>query len=144
MGEYLLSVIALAVVLDLVEMLCADKFKGITKSAISVILIMAICSPLPTLFDRFRGEVDFSQISGEGEDIRLMAFEEGIAVYVADEFDLSVDEISVEAVGFDAGEMRAEKILITLFGRSATANYKMIEKAVDRLELGEAEVKIEI
>lgn len=145
MGKYLLSVITLAVLLDILELSSAERYRGLTRAAMSLILVMAILTPLPSLVEKMRGELDFTEIEESvGEDIRLSAFTEGIAEYIALEFDLSCDDISVEAIGFDSEKMRAEKILITLSGKAALANYKVVEAAIDQLGLGEAEVKIEI
>ena len=145
MGEYLLSITTLAIFFDLLELLSAERYKALTRAAVSLILIMAIITPLPSLIGNIRGELDFSVGDAmEGEDIRLVSFEVGISRYIASEFDLSAEEVLVEAINFDPEEMRAEKILITLTGRAALANYKNIEKTVSRLELGVAEVKIEI
>ncbi len=145
MGGYLLSVITLAILLDFLELFSAERYKGLTRAAMSLILVMAILSPLPALVEKMRGELDFSEMEEfVGEDIRLTSFTEGIAEYIALEFDLSRDDIAVETVGFDPVEMRAERILITLSGKAAFADYKRVESEIDQLGLGEAEVKIEI
>lgn len=144
MGEYLLSIITLAIVFDILELFSAERYKGLTRAAMSLILVMAILSPLPSLIDRIGGELDFTEIEGSGEDIRLSAFGEGIREYISSEFDLDAEEVLVEIVGFDSEEMRCEKILITLSGRAALADYKRVERLIDGLGLGDAEVKIEI
>lgn len=144
MGEYLLSIITLAIVFDILELFSAERYKGLTRAAMSLILVMAILSPLPSLIDRIGGELDFTEAEGSGEDIRLSAFGEGIREYISSEFDLDAEEVLVEIVGFDGEEMRCEKILITLSGRAALADYKRVERLIDGLGLGDAEVKIEI
>ena len=145
MGEYLLSITTLAISFDLLEIMSAERYKALTRAAVSLILIMAIITPLPSLIGKIQGDLDFSMgDSIEGEDIRLASFEEGIAGYIASEFDLLREEVEVEAINFNSNVMKAEKILITLTGRAVLANYKSIEKAVNQLGLGVAEVKIEI
>ena len=144
MGEYLLSTITLAIIFDILELFSAERYKGLTRAAMSLILVMAILSPLPSLVEKIGGELDFSEIEGSGEDIRLSAFGDGIREYISSEFDLDSDEVAVEIVGFDKEEMKCEKILITLSGRAALADYKRVERLIDELGLGEAEVKIEI
>ena len=144
MGEYLLSIITLAIIFDVLELFSAERYKGLTRAAMSLILVMAILSPLPSLVEKIWGELDFSEIEGSGEDIRLSAFGEGVREYISSEFDLDSDEVAVEIVGFDKEEMKCEKILITLSGRAALADYKRVERLIDELGLGEAEVKIEI
>lgn len=144
MGEYLLSIITLAIIFDVLELFSAERYKGLTRAAMSLILVMAIISPLPSLVEKIGGDLDFSEIEGSGEDIRLSAFGDGIREYISSEFDLDSDEVAVEIVGFDKEEMKCEKILITLSGRAALADYKRVERLIDELGLGEAEVKIEI
>lgn len=144
MGEYLLSIITLAIIFDVLELFSAERYKGLTRAAMSLILVMAILSPLPSLVEKIGGELEFSEIEGSGEDIRLSAFGDGIREYISSEFDLDSDEVAVEIVGFDKEEMKCEKILITLSGRAALADYKRVERLIDELGLGEAEVKIEI
>jgi hypothetical protein len=145
MGEYLSSVTMLAIILDLLEALSAERYKTLTRAAVSIILVIAIITPIPSLMGKFRGELDFSlDNSIEGEDIRLASFEEGVARYIASEFNLAREDVEVEAIKFSPTEMKAEKILIILSGKAVTANYKKIERDVGQLGIGEAEVKIEI
>ena len=47
MGEYLLSIITLAIIFDVLELFSAERYKGLTRAAMSLILVMAILSPLP-------------------------------------------------------------------------------------------------
>ena len=78
MGEYLLSITTLAIFFDLLELLSAERYKALTRAAVSLILIMAIITPLPSLIGNIRGELDFSVGDAmEGEDIRLVSFEVG-------------------------------------------------------------------
>ena len=145
MGKYLLSITVLAVALDLIEFIAADRYKALTRASVGIILVMAIITPLPALIEKMQGDLDFSGVEDtQAEDIRLSAFEEGIAQYISGEFNLARENVSVEAEGFNSGDMKAEKILITLTGSAVMANYKKIEGAVNSLGLGCAEVKIEI
>ena len=145
MGQYLSSVTILAIILDLLEALSAERYKTLTRAAVSIILVIAIITPLPALMGKIRGELDFSlDDSIGGEDIRLASFEEGVARYIASEFNLAREDVEVEAIKFSPTEMKAEKILIILSGKAVTANYKKIERDVGQLGIGEVEVKVEI
>ena len=145
MKEYLLLIIVLAAVLDLLLHFSNEKFKDISQVALGLILILAILLPLPGIYKKISGELQFSspEIS-EGDDICLSAFEEGLAQYLSDRWGLKREDVEVEAVGFLREEMRAEKILISLHGKAALSDYKRIEKELSELGLGEVEVKIEI
>lgn len=145
MGRYIFTVIALAVIFDIAEMISADRYKGLTRAGMSLLLVMAIVTPLPGLISDMKGEMDFSDIGDFGDaDIRYAAFVSGLEEYISSEFDLPREDVTVEAIGFSEDDMRAEKILITLSGKAALANYKKVESSINQLELGEAEVKIEI
>ena len=145
MKEYLFLIIVLATVLDLLLHFSNEKFKDISQGALGLILILAILLPLPGIYKKISGELQFSspEIS-EGDDICLSAFEEGIAQYLSDRWGLKREDVEVEAVGFLREEMRAEKILISLHGKAALSDYKRIEKELSELGLGEVEVKLEI
>lgn len=145
MKEYLLFIIVLAAVLDLLLHFSNEKFKDISQGALGLILILAILLPLPGIYKKISGELQFSSPEiFEGDDICLSAFEEGIAQYLTDRWGLKREDVEVEAVGFLREEMRAEKILISLHGKAALSDYKRIEKELSELGLGEVEVKIEI
>lgn len=145
MGRYIFTIIALAVIFDISELISADRYKGLTRAGVSLLLVLAILTPLPGVIDEMRGALDFSDLeSSEGADIRYDAFVSGLREYISSEFDLSREDVEVEAIGFSEVDMRAEKILVTLSGKAALANYKRIESVIDQMGLGEAEVKIEI
>ena len=145
MGKYLLSITVLAVALDLIEFVSADRYKALTKACVGIILVMAMITPLPALIEKMQEDLDFSEIGDmQAEDIRISAFEDGIAQYISESFGLSRECVSVEAEGFNSDDMKAEKILITLTGSAVASNYKKIESVVNGLGLGKAEVKIEI
>ena len=145
MREYLFAVAGLAVVLDFLALISNEKCKKITEAALSIILILAVVLPLPGLIKDF-GE--FINIEENGEEVSSelyqLSFEDGIREYLADKFALSKNDIEVEAVGFLPEKMTAERILITLRGSAVLADNKRIRSAVNDLEIGEAEVKIEI
>ena len=145
MGRYIFSIIALAIIFDISEMISADRYRTLTRAGVSLLLVMAIVTPLPGLINEIKGGLDFSDLENSVDgDIRYEAFVLGLREYISSEFDLSREDVAVEAIGFSEVDMRAEKILITLSGKAALANYKRIESSIDQLGLGEAEVKIEI
>lgn len=145
MGRYIFSIIALAIIFDISEMISADRYRTLTRAGVSLLLVMAIVTPLPGLINEIKGGLDFSDLENSADgDIRYEAFVSGLQEYISSEFDLSREDVAVEAIGFSEVDMRAEKILITLSGKAALANYKRIESSIDQLGLGEAEVKIEI
>ena len=49
MKEYLFSIIGLGAALDALGLICNEKYKKITKSVLSILLIAAVAIPLPGL-----------------------------------------------------------------------------------------------
>ncbi len=145
MKEYLMGAVVLIFAVDMLGILAHEKYKEITEAALGVVLTLALILPLPKLVSEIGNKIRFPEIeSTEGEDIYLLSFEEGIAEFVVGKFGVPREEIEVEAIGFSQGGMRAEKIVITLHGTAALADYKKIGREVEELSLGEVEVKIEI
>ena len=145
MREYLFAVAGLAVVLDFLALISNEKYKKITEAALSIILTLAVVLPLPGLIKDFGELINIEENGGEvSSELYQLSFEDGIREYLADKFALSKNDIEVEAIGFLPERMTAERILITLRGSAVLADNKRIRSAVNDLEIGEAEVKIEI
>ena len=146
MKEYLFLIVALCGALDLLLLVGNDKYKKITDSALGVLMILVIALPLPKVFDELKNDFELENFdsAGDADEFGKSSFEMGIKEYIAGEFSLSRDDVSVEAIGFSSSEMKAEKIIITLTGGGILSDNKKIERAVKSLELGAVEVKFEI
>ena len=109
-------------------------------------MILVIALPLPKVFDELKNDFELENFdsAGDADEFGKSSFEMGIKEYIAGEFSLSRDDVSVEAIGFSSSEMKAEKIIITLTGGGILSDNKKIERAVKSLELGAVEVKFEI
>ena len=120
------------------------------KAALSVILMFAIASPLPSLFSDL-GEFPFLSdtqvgdlVGGEYQEVTKEAFEEGLGKQIAEEFSLKNDSVRVKCVGFIFSEMKAEKIIVTLSVSAAGVDPKKVEKYIDGFDIGKCEVQFEI
>ena len=71
------------------------------------------------------------------------AFCDGIARRVEEEFSIKREYISVQCVGFDLENVRAERILITLRGAAAFKNGPAISKFVEQSGAGECIVEVD-
>ena len=146
MKEYLFLIVALCGALDLLLLVGNDKYKKITDSTIGVLMILVIALPLPKVFGELKNDFELEKFDSveDADEFGKSSFEMGIKEYIAGEFSLSRDDVSVEAIGFSSSEMRAERIIITLTGGGILSDNKKIERAVKSLELGAVEVKFEI
>ena len=149
MREYAVSVFVISAVAAILSQLAYKGRSDPSRFAISVIVLYVVIAPLGSVL----GELDIDSIfsptlnlpSEQGyEQIAADAFADGIAKAVAEEFSLERENLRVELRGFDFENMRAEKIRVILSGRAALADYKEIERYVDRLGTGDCECEIEI
>lgn len=150
MREYAVSVFVISAVAAVLSQLAYRGSSDPSRFAISVVILYVVIAPLGSLL----GEIDIDSILNpplnlpveqEGyEQVAARAFADGVAKAVAEEFSLERESLRVELRGFDFKNMRAEKIRIILSGRSALADYKEIERYVDRLGMGDCECEIEI
>ena len=62
-----------------------------------------------------------------------LAFENGIAEYIAEEYAVDTSAVLVNVDGFDMASLRAERIYVTLSGEAILLDYKKIEKELTKL-----------
>ena len=77
-------------------------------------------------------------------DLYEAAFADGIADAVCEKFELRGSDVRVLVEGFSYGEWRCEKIRIILSDGASFADTSGIERFINRLDIGECEVEIEI
>lgn len=96
------------------------------RLALGVIMLSALLSAISHVSASdlsFPGEdLPPPDLSSVGEDAALEAFCEGVKSAVAEEFGLSVSDISVEASRLRKDAPRVSDIKITLYGRAALAD----------------------
>ena len=144
----LTTCIFIAVLLNLAH----PRLKSASVFGAGILLVCVIMLPLVDIIsdfdindslDKLINDMQYEQM---GDDAIELAFERGIAEYVADEYGVSPDNVAVCVDGFDMGALTAERIYVTLSGRAALLDYKSIE---DRLadeftRGGECEVTLKI
>lgn len=146
MKEYVLSIISIGTALDALGLICHERYKKITSSAMGILLILVVILPLPEILQDLGETLKFevSDIDMSSQEFSKVAFEEGISLFVAERFSLKQADVEVEAISFSSSEMRAERIIITLTGSATIADNKKIRQTLEELDLGAVEVKIEI
>ncbi len=148
MKTYLTDVLALSLIFGIISALASPRYKKCVSAALGLILSAHLLLPLGDLSINFSSPSlpwsDGTLEGGEYTEAVKLAFESGICSYVSSEMSIDEDCIEVEAIGFNPSSMRAEKILVTLSGAGVLANTKKVKALLEKANLGEAEVKIEI
>ncbi len=118
------------------------------RFTLGIVVLAAVLTPLISAVKGIES-IDFSYTDADYSteivtETLKEAFESGIAKAIENEFSVASGEVSVTAEGFDEERMRAERINITLSGKSVLKNVGAIESYVTELGLGKciAEVKI--
>ena len=144
MSEYVVSVFLIAVIVSVLRLISYRS--GVAERlALGIICTYIILSPIKNLtVEGFNDIFDIPEINvGEGAgQILEDALADGILSAVSDEFALEKDDISVRLFGFDKERMSCEKIEIILSGSATTADYRGIEKFVNKMNIGECRVEI--
>lgn len=153
MKEYAVSLIAVTALISfsLVAFYNDGKNERTVRCALAAILLYAVLLPLlngavPDLgkFElKFNtGAYDFSDADAT-QEMTEAAFQNGIRLFLADEFSLNAEDISVYTDGFDMAEMKAQRITVRLSGGAIYADRYAIREKIEKNGLGSCEVKIE-
>lgn len=147
MKEYVLAVIAFCLVSGA---LSAVSVGGVAERiALGIITLFIIVSPIKELVSEANldslGHISHPSLNLDGCDgVIEDAFANGIARAVAEKFDLDSEDIGVILSGFEAENMRADKIHIILSGMAALASPLPIERYVNEMNVGVCKVEIQI
>ena len=150
--EYFSVAVGICVFIAVASALCHAKMKTATAFGAGVLVICAVILPLRDLslnvdaeeiLDKFGAEFEY----GEKTDGAIeLAFEDGIAEYVAAKYGVGKTCVFVAADGFDMERLRAERIYVTLSEDGTRLDYRKIEDDIrDRFTNGgECEVTLNV
>ncbi len=153
MNGYFASLVAISAIIGICSYVSYGEGRDpFIKCALALILMYVLSVPTINLI-REIGEMDFYNgvfDSGEidvgdtafGESAER-AFSEGIRKFISEEFSVSQSEVRVIVYGFDAENMRAQKIKVILSSSAALADSRLICQKVSESGLGECEVEID-
>ena len=134
-GNYIFFALAISAVLGVIGAAAHPVLSREVEAAIGALCLASFAVPillavpeLTSLTPLAKGESD--GISSEYGEIIEDAFCKGAAGYIAEEFSLCADDISVSVEGLDTASMRAEKIGVTLSGRAVLADISGIRESV--------------
>lgn len=114
-------------------------------------MISAILLPLVDIITDYDVNYVLDSIAG-GVDYELsdsaieLAFEDGLAEYVAKEYGVDRESVMISADGFDISTLTAKRIYVTLSGKGLLLDYKRIEADLSAqfTQGGECEVSFEL
>lgn len=150
--EYFEGLLVIVTFVSLALGVAHPRLKSAASFSAGVLVICAILLPIVDiirdidkryLVDDLLSDIDYADAT---DDAIELAFEEGIAVYIADKYGVNKGDVLVMADGFDIGSMRAERIYITLSSRASFLDYKKIEEEIEKefTQGGECEVSLKI
>ena len=153
MSSYVISLFAISAAVAIAGYVSyGEKEDKTLKATLAVILIYIIASPTVELANKLFDsdfhkntfiKPEFSFSDTDFHENAEKAFCDGICDFVCKEFSLSEQEVRAYAFGFDAKNMKAEKIKIILKGSAALADNRMISERIAREGLGDCEVELE-
>ena len=150
MSEYAIGVFAICIVGGVLMKLSYGS-GDMSRLAIAIITVYVIAAPAAdtikeadfnSIFDKV--QISDAELGADYEKVTRQAFEKGVCAAVAMEFSLDEGDIAAVASGFDSKEMKAEGIKVILSGRAALQDFRLIEKYVNELNIGECRVEIQI
>ena len=150
MSAYVSVVISISAIVGICCFASYNTDDKAFRGAMAIVLIYTLVSPTVSFFgDMFSGgevgEFAIPDISVSDTDFATKAeeaFAVGVRDYVSSEFGLNADLIKVVVSGFDAMEMKAERIRIILYGEAALADNRAISEKLSGCGLGKCEVEI--
>ena len=148
--EYFIGVFSLGIFIAVALGVSHLKLKGSVTFGAGILLISAILLPLvdiikdnsiDNMLNNMMHEIEYE---GKTDDVIELAFEEGVAEYIAEKYSVSGECVSVNADGFSLEKLKAQRIYVNLSIKAATVDYKRIEREIaEEFTLGgECEVSI--
>ena len=133
--EYFIGVLGLALLLSILLSLSHPRLTAVTRFGAGVLLFSAVLLPLVDIIDDFDIDSALDGIAGGidyevGDSAIEMAFEDGVAEYIAKKYGVDRECVGVNADGFDISTLTADRIYVTLSGKGLLLDYKMIEAEV--------------
>ena len=150
--EYVLQLLTLCLFFAVLISVSHERTRSTVSFGAGILIISAILLPLVDIIrdfsiddyiDSIYGEVGYENVSDTEIE---MVFEAGIAAYVAKEYGVKSECVSVRVDGFDMEFLRADRIYVTLRGEAIRLDYKRIERelAEEFTQGGECEVMLSL
>lgn len=142
MNAYFTLLLSLGIIAAVGGALLYDgEHSRVSRGAISVILLLAVTSPLVELISELslsppRLPEISEELSGEYAEVAEEAFCRGIAALLAEEYSVAEDAFGVKCRGFDFSLMCAETLTVTLRGPALLCDPREVEKFINSYGIG--------
>ena len=152
LSGYFSAALTVSVFIAVALSLAHPRLKSVSVFGAGILTVCAIILPLVDIIVDFDvnnsldGLINDMQYGDMSDSAIELAFEDGIAEYIADEYGVSRDNVAVFVDGFDMGSLTAERIYVTLSGRAALIDCKSVEKRLcdEFTRGGECEVTLKL
>ena len=150
--EYFVGLIYVCLLFALMLSLAHKRTRPAVSFGMGILLICTILLPLVDIIEDFSVDEYLEEICDDvkyddvsDSDIEL-AFEEGIALYVAEEYGVGREYVTVGVDGFDIERLRADRIYVTFSGTAIGVDYKKVEADLIKnfTDGGECEVSLRL
>ena len=150
--EYFVGLIYVCTIFAVVLSLAHKKTRSVVTFGAGILLICAILLPLVDIIkdfsvDEYLGEIcDGIKYDDMNDSDIELAFEKGIALYVAEEYGVGREYVTVGVDGFDIESLRADCIYVTFSGVAIGVDYKKVEADLSKkfTDGGECEVSLRL
>ena len=152
LNSYFSVIMTLCLFLAVAQSVAHPRFATVTNLGAGVLVICAIMLPLVDIirdfdvndfYDKLLEDIEYTDATDSSIEL---AFEEGIADYVSQEWGVDKEDVSVRADGFDMESLTAERIYVTLSRKGLLLDYKRIEEklALEFTRGGDCEVSLDL
>lgn len=149
--EYFIGALGVTVLMSIMLSVSHPRLDKVTRFGAGALMISAILLPLVDIITDYDVNSVLDSIAG-GVDYELsdsaieLAFEDGLAEYVAKEYSVDKESVMISADGFDISTLTAKRIYVTLSGKGLLLDYKRIEADLSAqfTQGGECEVSFEL
>ena len=150
MSAYIGLIISVGIVAAIGGGLLYDgEREGVSRGAISVILLLATIAPVAAFVSQLSLKAPTlpnlpAAEDGEYTEVAREAFCDGIRTLLSENYSLSEDCFAVKCEVFDFTSMRAERLTVTLRGAAVRCDPLAVEKFINSYEIGDCHAEIGI
>ena len=147
MKEYLVVAVVMALASALLAELSHPALSSGSNIALGIVAVLFIVAPIAGIAAEGitlpAPEVALPAYGGI-EEVAEEAYLVGVRAELAERFSVNAEEIDLEISDFSLEELSCERLVVTLRGGAAFADYRAIRQyLLENLKIGECDVKIE-
>ena len=148
MRDYFYFIILLSLICSAGIYLCRERMRPVLRCALSLVLVLYALGPAVGLIRELPGELIALPDAGAVEDteyyaVCVEAFCRGVEEAVAEEFDLSVEDVRAECRGLSLSELRCSELRLTLSGRGVRVDRERVGRFIAELTLDGGGITVE-